>query len=91
MLLSQVINPRGEATYNWNEIVSRGEAETCGGSKVVPFAPTFTVMTLPCRDAGVGAGEPGYEEYVVVQPLVDKDTACVTRVAAGAAGIVTPP
>lgn len=44
-------------------IVSRGLAETRGGSKrSFPGPPTTTVMTLPTREAGVGAGLPGYEE-----------------------------
>jgi hypothetical protein len=52
-----------EATYNSKEMISRGCAMTNGGSYVrVPLLPTFTVWTLPWSDAGVAAGEPGYDE-----------------------------
>ena len=43
--------------------MSRGLAETRGGSnRSLPGPLPTTVMTFPVREAGVGAGLPGYEE-----------------------------
>lgn len=57
------------ATHKVKTTVSRGWAETRLGVKVTlpPDPPTTTLMMFPVKDAGVGAGEFGYEEYVVVQ------------------------
>ena len=33
----------------------------------LPPPPTVTMWTLPSKEAGVGAGELGYEPYTVVQ------------------------
>ncbi len=48
-------------------------------------------MTLPSREAGVAAGEPGYDEYVVVHVEDSKVTVSVTTVGSAAGGTVTPP
>lgn len=51
-------------THNSKEMVSRGGMLVRkGGSKIKePFAlPTTTVWTLPVNEAGVAAGEPGYD------------------------------
>ena len=51
------------ATHNSKVIVSRGCAETNGGSNAsVPLLPTLTMCTLPWSEAGVAAGDPGYDE-----------------------------
>lgn len=79
-------------THNWNSMVSRGAAATNGGSKVkVPLLPTRTVWVVPSSEAGVGAGDPGYEEYTVVHWDASTVTVTVTRLSTGAAGMVTPP
>lgn len=49
-------------TYNTNLTVSKGRAETRGGLKASPDAPTKTVCTSPSGETGVGSGELGYEE-----------------------------
>jgi len=46
---------------------------------------------LPWREAGVGAGLLGYEEYTVVQVEDATVTAWVTIEGVGAGGTVTPP
>lgn len=48
-------------------------------------------MTLPSREAGVAAGEPGYDEYVVVHVEDSRVTVSVTTVGSAAGGTVTPP
>lgn len=48
--------------WNSKTIVSRGKALTNEGLNVrVLFPPTMTLITLPSKLAGVGAGEFGYE------------------------------
>ena len=54
----------GRCTYNSNEMMSLGEAETLSGLKVrSPLEPpTTTLITLGVSEDGVGSGEPGYDE-----------------------------
>ena len=51
-------------TYNSNEMMSLGEAETFEGENVSsPLAPpTTTLITFGTAEDGVGSGEPGYDE-----------------------------
>lgn len=78
-------------THKRKLMMSRGGISVRKGGLNIkdPLAlPTSTVWTLPVREAGVGAGEPGYDAYVVTHEDASTVTVTVTVDSTGAAGIV---
>ena len=80
-------------TYNSNEMMSLGEAETFEGENVSsPLAPpTTTLITFGTAEDGVGSGEPGYDEYVVVQVAEPAVMVSVTMEPVGSTAMVAVP